>query len=503
MNLRKARIIFLKEMLETLRDKRTLFIMILGPVLIYPLMIIVMVQLQIFQKVKIEERVSIVEIIGGENAPEVVSIIKSYKNLKVIEIESEPDEASIHEIRSDSDLRLIISKDVDRTRPLIESEDASEPREKPTEDFSEQELIRVTVVHDAADFYSRTALEMLDNILEEYSRKMIRENISVIRGNEFFRYPMITREVDISTATRRGGDIMGNLLPMILIMMTIAGAMHPAIDTTAGEKERGTIETMLTAPASMSEIVLGKFFSVFVISMTTGVLNLLGIAITFSQFLFLPKAAIDFSIQPITFLLIFSFLIPLAFLFGALMMAIATYARTFKEAQSYVSILYIICIFPAMLSTTQGFELSGFLSIAPVINLSLLFKELMHQEFIISHILLTFVSTSFYAGMALWLTVRLFHRESVLFSSEKPFALFVRRSFLRPKGKPTPAEALFLIAIAFVLLFALGSLLQARDIVSGMVYTQLGLILVPTLLFAWYLKLDFKKIKKLMPKITY
>jgi len=281
---------------------------------------------------------------------------------------------------------------------------------------------------------------------------------------------------------------------MILIMMTIAGAMYPAIDTTAGEKERGTIETILTAPASMLEIVSGKFLSVFVISMTTGLLNLLGMAITFSQFLFLPKSAIDFSIPPVTFVLILAFLVPLAFLFGALMMAIATYARTFKEAQSYVSILYVICIFPAMLSMTQGFELSGWLNIAPVVNLSLLFKELMHREFVISHVLLTFISTSFYAGMALWLTVRLFHREDVLFSTEKPFALFVRRGLLRPREKPTPAEALFLLVICFVLLFSVGSLVQTRDIASGMAITQLGLVLVPAFVFCWYLKLDFRKV---------
>ena len=488
MNARKAKIIFFKEMLETLRDKRTLFVMILGPVLIYPVMIIVMGQMSVFQQTKMEQRAEVIEVSGGDNAPELVAMIEADKQMQVLPVKVAPEGPPVNEITSGADLRLIIRKGVGPARPR----DGDSQAEKQTA-VDTKKLIRVIVVYDDADFFSRHARDDLERVLHAYSREMISRDIAVIDEHETFEYPMIRSQLDISTPVQRGGDLLGGILPMILIMMTIAGAMYPAIDTTAGEKERGTIETILTVPARMSEIVVGKFMSVFLISSATGFLNLLGMAATFGWFLAVPHSGIDLTIPAVTFVLILVFLIPLAFLFGALMMAVATYARTFKEAQSYVSIMYIVSIFPAMLSTMQGTELGGFLLVAPVVNLTLLFKELMRQEFVLSHILVTFASSSAYAGLALWLTVRMFHKESVLFSSERPFSLFVRRSLLRPKDLPSPSEALFLIAVMLVLILSAGLAAQSWNMIAGLIIMQVGLILAPAVLFAKYLKVNMKE----------
>lgn len=493
MNFRRARIIFLKEMLETFRDKRTLFIMILGPVLIYPLVIIVSMQMHVFQESKTRQMIISVEVAGGENSPEIYRLIKENKSFDVLDLEGEGKDYATTAIGKSADVRVIIGEYRVQRPETDPSSKAAKFFRKLLKAASTARLSRVTVVYNSTTPRSMHGKELLDHTLLHYSRRMVRRDIAEIGKYETFDYPLIRSESDISTGEQKGGHIMGSILPIILVMMTIAGAMYPAIDTTAGEKERGTIETILTVPASKTEIVLGKFFSVFLMSIMTGLLNLIGMAVTFSQFLFLPDLPIDFSIPTITFALIFLFLVPLALLFSSLMMAVATYARTFKEAQNYVSIIYVICIFPALLSTTRGFELSGYFTIMPVANLALLFKEMINHDIVAGHIALVFLSTSVYAGLALYLTVRLFHKESVLFSSEKPFSLFVRRRFLSRREKPYPAEGLFLIAICFVLFFSAGSIFQSRNLVWGLVATQIVLILVPALLFASYLKLDFKK----------
>jgi sodium transport system permease protein len=187
------------------------------------------------------------------------------------------------------------------------------------------------------------------------------------------------------------------------------------------------------------------------------------------------------------------FLLPLGFLFSAVMMAVAMYARTVKEAQNYATPIYLLSIVPAMMSTLPGFELTPFLCLVPVVGVTLLLKELLQGTIVFGHLVLVFLATSLYALAALRLTVRLFHDENVLFSSERPFALFVRRRRLKPRPLPTPGEALLLAAICFVLFFTLGQMVQAKDFRLGTAVTMWLLLFAPALWFARYLKLDLRK----------
>jgi sodium transport system permease protein len=147
-----------------------------------------------------------------------------------------------------------------------------------------------------------------------------------------------------------------------------------------------------------------------------------------------------------------------------------------------------------MMSTLPAFELTPFLCIVPVVGVTLLLKELLQGLIVPGHLALVFISTTLYAFAALRITVRLFHDENVLFSSERPFALFVGRRRLRPRPVPTPGEALLLAAVCFVLFFAVGSIVnQAAGFRLGDTITMWALLLAPALLFAMYLKLDLRK----------
>jgi sodium transport system permease protein len=149
-----------------------------------------------------------------------------------------------------------------------------------------------------------------------------------------------------------------------------------------------------------------------------------------------------------------------------------------------------------MMSVQRGFELTDFLSLVPVINMSLFFREVMEGTYDIRHIVLVFASTTIYATCALRGAVKLFRDENALFSLEKPFALFVRRRLLKAKPQPSFGEAIFLSAAVFILFYYVSPVFQGSEddpsaFFRGSLVSQWLLIFIPTLLFARYLKVDF------------
>ncbi len=467
MNVRNVKIVFLKESLETLRDRRTLLVMILGPVLIYPLLILAFSQMHSVQETRLEKQKTVVYLYEKREWAELKKALAEDRNLNVVETRKG---------KLDDERGVLVELDARKTK----DEAADVPK--------------VVVTYRQTDIYSEKGKERVLAALEKYAREATRRNVDLAE-EERYVYPVIIEEKNLSSRSEQIRSVLAMSLPMILVLLTIAGAMYPAIDTTAGEKERGTIETILASPAGRNEIVYGKFLSVFLICMVTGLLNLAAMGLTFIHVLRAPTQ----SILPFTTVaLVLVSLIPLAVLFSALMMAVSTYARTFREAQNYVTPIYLLCLVPAMVSMQRGFELNDFLCLVPVINMSLLFRDLMEGMYRARHILLALMSTSAYAVVALHAAVRLFHDENALFSLERPFALFVRRRFLKAKPAPSLAEALFTCAAVFVLYYYVSSIFVSPrggpfSYVLGAVLSEWLLILLPVVLFAAYLKLDFRR----------
>jgi len=151
-----------------------------------------------------------------------------------------------------------------------------------------------------------------------------------------------------------------------------------------------------------------------------------------------------------------------------------------------------------MMSVQRGFDLNDFLCFVPVINMSLFFREVMEGIYDLRHILFVFLSTSIYASVALRASVKLFHDENALFSLEKPFALFIRRRYLKAKPVPSLGEALFACAVIFALYYYFSSFLaqpsgEPSDVLWGTMLSQWAALLLPIILFARYLKLDVRQ----------
>jgi sodium transport system permease protein len=213
----------------------------------------------------------------------------------------------------------------------------------------------------------------------------------------------------------------------MIVLMVMLGAMYPAIDLTAGEKERGTLETILASAAGRTEVTAGKFLCVFTAAMVTVILGAASMTVTSSLGLLqIGDAAREahaqgfaFSINPLSLLVVVLMMIPAAVLFSAGLLAIAIMARSYKEAQSYVSPLMFVVIIPSLVAFMPGIELNAALAWMPVSNIALAVRTALltakGEAFPWGLLALVFVATGVYAACALYLVRQMFNKESVLF----------------------------------------------------------------------------------------
>ena len=250
-------------------------------------------------------------------------------------------------------------------------------------------------------------------------------------------------------------------------MMSLTGAFYPAIDLCAGEKERGTMETLLISPASRSEIVLGKFLTVMLASVTTAILNLLSMGLTGFQLASQvgalsaeagrrSAAAASSVIAPPTLQAAFwmiLLLIPLAAFFSAVCVALAVLARSMKEGQYYMTPLYLICMPLIFLTLMPGIELDLFYSLVPITGVALLLRALIlgNYDVAIRFFLPVLVPTLVYAAVALRWAVDQFQREDVLFRESEQFSLSAWLRHLLRDREPIPTGGQAALCFALIL----------------------------------------------------
>ena len=225
----------------------------------------------------------------------------------------------------------------------------------------------------------------------------------------------------VNTAEQREniGESMGAILAYALVLLCLSGAMYPAVDMGAGEKERGTLETLLICPVSRTAIVLGKFLTVLTTALMTALITVVSLGVwggIISAFADLSKVSEALaSITIVDLMLMFSLLLPTAAIFAALLLAISIYARTFKEAQNYMSPLTILVIVPLMIAMAPGMELDVTTALIPLTNIALAIKELLKGTADYGLLALIFASTTALAGALIAFCVHWFQQEKVLF----------------------------------------------------------------------------------------
>jgi sodium transport system permease protein len=451
-----------KELRETLRDWRTLLMMIGVPILLYPLLMAGAQQLAVMGMDRVAAGAPRVGL--AEDAP--ADLRRLLGDATVVQIPAVPGDAAERIRLRELDAAVVVEEAPDTTPG------------------------RVAILFDETRDRSRHARGIAGSAIAEWSDTLLARRLRAAGLPATFASPVMTVDSSVARPAERGGYLLGRFLPLLLVTMALLGAFYPAIDLAAGEKERGTLETLLTSPVPPFQIVLGKFITVAGIGLAAATLNLASMLLTLRLGLFqLPtEAGFAVAIPPTGVLVMLLALVALASLFAALFLGIAVRSHSFKEAQNTLTPVMVVALLPAIVPILPGVEFTPALALVPVGGVTLLFRELMVGSAPLLPSVLALVASMGYAGLALAFAAAAFGREDVLFGTTSPdTAVSWRERLAAWRGArpvPEPRDAFFLLAVVFLLSFA-GSAIAGRrlGLEGGLLATQWLFILAPALLF--------------------
>jgi len=394
--------IYLKEMKEVLRDKKTLIFMVLLPIIVVPMLMNLVIKFVVKAEKEASTEILTYAVFGTDNLPDLADAFIEDKGFKKVEIPSQEEIASAIE-EEKIKFGLVIPQ---TSREQIAS------GEQVAIDFYFSDVSATSKVK------NRT-----EKIIQELSDKYRSERLNILgqdtpQKQEHLLNPIIIKGHNTANLRAMLGERVGGILPYIFIIFCLMGSMYPAIDLGAGEKERGTLETLLLAPIRRYQIVLGKFFVIFTTGVTAALLCLTSIGIMLAtkveQVPGELREVIE-SISVVDLVLIASMLIPTAAMFAALLLSISIYAKSFKEASSYCGPLNFLVIVPAFIAMLPITKLDWYWAMVPITNISLAIKELIKGTMNYEMFIAILGSSFIIAGALLIFCTKWFERESVLF----------------------------------------------------------------------------------------
>ncbi len=391
--------IFKKELIDTVRDRKAMFFMLVFPMLVFPLLIggVTSIQLKIMEKE--QEKQLKVAIVGKSFPAELTRVFLADTSIEILKATSFEEADSL--IKLDS-LDIALGAETGFNSNITSNKSGVIHLHFKTED----EMVKIIK-------------KRISGKIEAYAQNIRLERLTALKLTEEFSDPVSIVETDLATARERLGKTIGGMLPYIFILFCFMGAMYPAIDLGAGEKERGTLETLLVAPASRMEILYGKFGVITLSGLLSSVVSLLGIFVSLQFVDEIPPelhAIVSDILQPSTVILIMSLMIPITLLFAALLLILSIYAKSFKEAQSIITPLNIAVIFPVLIgSLIPGIHLNITTAIIPIINVSLACKEAIAGTGDFLPFSLVYISSFLYAFVGIYACSKWIQKENIIF----------------------------------------------------------------------------------------
>lgn len=430
----------LKELREILRDRRTIVTLFLMPLLLYPLLSIAMQQFFLSEhtlQARPEYRI-------GFTSDDDAEFVSAYLQLGDFQREVDQDRSNepvlsfyqaedireaVHHLELDVGIRL--NGDV----PTLVD---------PTQDLGVQWEV----------FYCPES-SLSSNAYAHLMEKVQRSNTAFLRarlrsiGVTQSPTPVETKVEEVKPVVGMGtGVSLITVVPLILILMTITGAVYPAIDLTAGERERGTLEILVAAPVSRISLLFAKYVAVLTVAMLTATVNLGTMTITILVSGLGPVLFGDKGLSVETVVQVFCLLLLFAAFFSSLLLALTSFARSFKEGQAYLIPLMLVSMAPGMMSIIPGLELGGVLTVAPLINIVLLARDLFQESADAVSATVVVLSTLLYAFAAIGLAARVFGSEDVLYGDHGGWSAFWHRP-VESRPVPTVSSAMTCLALMF------------------------------------------------------
>lgn len=270
---------------------------------------------------------------------------------------------------------------------------------------------RYSVLYDDSIDKSGVARSKVSGFLDKLSTGIVRSRVVGLDLDASVLRPLARAEINVG----RERSVLAVLLPYIVILMCLLGAIFPAIDLGAGEKERGTLETLLVTPARRIELVLGKFLVITASALVAAMLNIASLTLSVKLGMLEGIGATGITFEPMAVAVSVLAMLPVSALFAAALLAISIFAKSFKEANSYAGPMQIAVIVPALVSFIPGIELTLPLALVPLVSVSLALKEAWSGIFQWDAIAVLLISSAVYAAAMLAFCVRWFQREEVLF----------------------------------------------------------------------------------------
>ena len=394
-------LVFLKEIKELVRDRKTLFFMIALPLLVFPAIFGVVTFVSSKAISDAQSEVLDYAIRGAEYAPELVSKIAESKDFSLVTIpENENIESWVKSEQADFVLEI--------------------PENYNDDILSGGQITLKVYLNDAGLNLVHSRLQAIVNDISERNQQAAFAQLGLIESQQTALIePMVIEKVDVADQRENWGEKIGGFIPYIIFMLCLQGAMIPATDLGAGEKERGTLETLLISPVPRHHLVMGKFFAIALAGVTSAMVTVASMAvwgIVLSQGMAIQLVA-EFmgAISGTDFLLIFFMLIPVVAIFSSILLSLSIYARSFKEAQGYMTPLVMFTIVPVIMAMLPGVELKGGWAWVPLTNVALAIKELIKGTMDYVQLIAIFGSTALIAAALIGFCVYWFNKEKVLF----------------------------------------------------------------------------------------
>lgn len=369
MNWRSASYLYRAEMTAALRERNILFNTIFMPALLYPILLWVMFNGLIFIQGQTETLISKVHLVGLPEAHQTIaSQLEEDTRIQLVEL-------PVPDIE-----RALSEEDVDAVATFRHLGDTLD------DNFA------VSIAFDSSREKSALAKSRLSAVLESYRDQWLRDSASDFVSEVEWLDFVVSAE-NVATGSQMGAMVLGLMLPIYFVLMVAVGCMYPAIDSTAGERERGTWETTLTMATDRLSIVTAKYLYVTTLGFVAGALNLAAMSLTMGSvlrpLLGSDSNEIDFGLPLAAIPLLLLGSILLAASVAAAMMLFAAFARTFKEGQAMVAPIYVAIFLPVLFLTREGLEFTAGLAAIPVVNVAMMVREAIRGSFPVLPIVLT------------------------------------------------------------------------------------------------------------------
>ena len=420
----------LKECRESLRDRRTLATLLLMPLIVYPLLGMVV---QRFAVTRLETAIPEASVVIHDQlspddarvmlAPVTESSDKPASPANAVPAGTLPglDLSPLNPTTGRIQPSLRIALGESYPAELIEHglqqgavDAAVMLRSRPT-NGSADVTNTIEVLYRLGDPLSEGAAEELTFRIRENRDAAVRNLLNRVGIGSAAMVPI--RQQGIATP-RRTESPLAAFVPLMLVLMTMTGAVYPAIDLTAGERERGTLELLMAAPVSRRQLLTAKFCGVFLVAVMTAIINLIAMLVTLAATGF-DRVLLPQGIGLTVLLQVLLLLIVFASFFSSVLLSVTSFARSFREAQAWLIPLMLVSLAPGILSLMPGVRLSAPLALVPLVNIVLLGRELFQNTASTGLFLLTLTATAGYSVAALRLAAGIFGSDAVLFAADR------------------------------------------------------------------------------------